>query len=120
MADESVAGLGRLGTHFWGFCAQGVVPDLVTVGRALGNGHPVAAVITTRTIADKFAASGVEYFNTVSSRGLPPPPPPHTHTHTHAHTHARARAHTSMLTCCRCSLVVTLCQWPLETPPSRC
>ena len=43
-----------------------VVPDIVTIGKPMGNGHPVAAVITTKEIADKFAATGIEYFNTVS------------------------------------------------------
>ncbi len=43
----------------------GVVPDIITVGKPMGNGHPVAAVITTKEIADKFAATGIEYFNTV-------------------------------------------------------
>ena len=45
----------------------GVCPDIVTLGNSMGNGHPVAAVVTTKDIADKFAASGVEYFNTVST-----------------------------------------------------
>ena len=43
----------------------GVCPDIVTLGKPMGNGHPVAAVITTKEIADRFAACGVEYFNTV-------------------------------------------------------
>ena len=44
----------------------GVCPDIVTIGKPMGNGHPVAAVITTKAIAEKFSASGIEYFNTVS------------------------------------------------------
>ena len=44
----------------------GVVPDIITIGKPMGNGHPVAAVITTKEIADKFAATGIDYFNTVS------------------------------------------------------
>ena len=44
----------------------GVCPDIVTLGKPMGNGHPVAGVVTTKDIADKFAACGVEYFNTVS------------------------------------------------------
>ena len=43
----------------------GVCPDIVTLGKPMGNGHPVSAVITTKEIAEKFASSGVEYFNTV-------------------------------------------------------
>ena len=47
IADEVQVGYGRLGAHFWGFEQQGVVPDIVTIAKATGNGHPVAAVITT-------------------------------------------------------------------------
>ena len=46
-------------------CCVGVCPDIVTLGKPMGNGHPVAAVVTTKEIAEKFASSGVEYFNTV-------------------------------------------------------
>jgi 4-aminobutyrate aminotransferase-like enzyme/Ser/Thr protein kinase RdoA (MazF antagonist) len=63
IADEVQVGLGRVGTHFWGFETQGVVPDIVTVGKPLGNGHPLGAVITTRAVADAFH-NGMEYFNT--------------------------------------------------------
>lgn len=63
ISDEVQVGVGRLGTHFWGFQAQGVVPDIVTMGKPLGNGHPLAAVVTTREIAAAFD-DGVKYFNT--------------------------------------------------------
>ena len=63
IADEVQVGFGRAGTHFWSFETQGVVPDIVTLGKPIGNGHPLAAVITTREIADRFA-NGMEYFNT--------------------------------------------------------
>ncbi|NNE64676.1 MAG: aminotransferase class III-fold pyridoxal phosphate-dependent enzyme, partial [Gammaproteobacteria bacterium] len=63
IADEVQVGFGRVGTHFWGFETQGVVPDIVTLGKPIGNGHPLAAVITTREIADSFN-NGMEYFNT--------------------------------------------------------
>lgn len=63
IADEVQVGLGRIGTHFWAFESQGVVPDIITIGKPLGNGHPMAAVVTTREIADSFA-NGMEYFNT--------------------------------------------------------
>ena len=43
-----------------------MVPDIVTLGKPIGNGHPVSAVVTTKEIAQKFADCGVEYFNTVS------------------------------------------------------
>lgn len=63
VADEVQVGFGRIGSHFWGFELQGVVPDIVTMGKPIGNGHPLAAVVTTREIADAFA-NGMEYFNT--------------------------------------------------------
>jgi len=63
IADEVQVGFGRLGTHFWGFETQGVVPDIVTLGKPIGNGHPLAAVVTTPEIAASFK-TGMEYFNT--------------------------------------------------------
>jgi 4-aminobutyrate aminotransferase-like enzyme/Ser/Thr protein kinase RdoA (MazF antagonist) len=63
IADEVQTGFGRVGTHFWGFETQGVVPDIVTMGKPIGNGHPLAAVVTTPEIATSFA-NGMEYFNT--------------------------------------------------------
>jgi 4-aminobutyrate aminotransferase-like enzyme len=63
IADEVQVGLGRVGSHFWGFETQGVVPDIVTMGKPLGNGHPLAAVATTAEIAASFD-TGMEYFNT--------------------------------------------------------
>lgn len=63
IADEVQTGFGRVGTHFWAFETQGVVPDIVTMGKPIGNGHPLAAVITTPAIAASFA-NGMEYFNT--------------------------------------------------------
>jgi 4-aminobutyrate aminotransferase-like enzyme len=63
IADEVQVGFGRLGTHFWGFQTQDVIPDIVTLGKPIGNGHPLAAVITTPEIATSFA-NGMEYFNT--------------------------------------------------------
>lgn len=63
VADEVQIGFGRVGSHFWGFESQEVVPDIVTMGKPIGNGHPLAAVVTTREIADAFH-NGMEYFNT--------------------------------------------------------
>ena len=63
IADEVQVGFGRVGTHFWGFETQGVIPDILTLGKPIGNGHPLGAVITTPEIADAFA-NGMEYFNT--------------------------------------------------------
>lgn len=66
IADEVQVGFGRVGKHWWAFQLQGedIVPDIVTVGKPMGNGHPVAAVITTLEIAQSFKESGIEYFNT--------------------------------------------------------
>ena len=63
IADEVQNGFGRFGTHFWGFQSHGVVPDIVTMGKPMGNGHPLAAVVTTPEIAAVFN-NGMEYFNT--------------------------------------------------------
>ena len=63
VADEVQVGFGRVGTHFWGFETQEVVPDIVTLGKPIGNGHPLAAVVTTPEIAASFD-NGMEYFNT--------------------------------------------------------
>jgi 4-aminobutyrate aminotransferase-like enzyme/Ser/Thr protein kinase RdoA (MazF antagonist) len=63
IADEVQVGLGRLGTHFWGFETQGVVPDIVVLGKPIGNAFPLAAVITTQKIADSFN-NGMEFFST--------------------------------------------------------
>lgn len=68
IADEVQVGFGRIGKHFWAFQLQGedFVPDIVTMGKPIGNGHPMSCVVTTREIAESFGASGLEYFNTVS------------------------------------------------------
>ncbi|SFC52368.1 4-aminobutyrate aminotransferase [Nocardioides terrae] len=58
ISDEVQMGYGRLGHHFWGFEQQGAVPDVITVAKAMGNGQPLGAVITTRRIAEAFAAEG--------------------------------------------------------------
>lgn len=58
IADEVQVGYGRTGRWFWAFEQQGVVPDIVCVAKAMGNGHPLGAVITTREIADAYRACG--------------------------------------------------------------
>lgn len=63
IADEVQTGCGRVGSHFWGFETQGVIPDIVTIGKPIGNGHPLGVVVTSRKMADAFA-NGMEYFNT--------------------------------------------------------
>lgn len=63
ISDEVQTGCGRMGKTYWGFQLHGVVPDIVTIGKPLGNGHPIAAVACTQEVADKFA-NGMEFFNT--------------------------------------------------------
>jgi 4-aminobutyrate aminotransferase-like enzyme/Ser/Thr protein kinase RdoA (MazF antagonist) len=63
IADEVQVGFGRLGTHFWGFETQNVIPDIVVLGKPIGNGFPLAAVITTPQIAASFD-NGMEFFST--------------------------------------------------------
>jgi 4-aminobutyrate aminotransferase-like enzyme len=72
VADEVQVGFGRVGSRFWGFEAVGssdragapdALPDIVTMGKPIGNGHPLGAVVTTPEIAASFA-NGMEYFNT--------------------------------------------------------
>ena len=63
IADEVQVGFGRLGTHFWGFEAQQVVPDIVVLGKPIANGFPLAAVLTTAEIAQSFD-NGMEFFST--------------------------------------------------------
>jgi hypothetical protein len=63
IADEVQVGFGRLGSHFWGFETQAVTPDIVVMGKPIGNSFPLAAVVTTPEIAESFN-NGMEYFNT--------------------------------------------------------
>mmetsp|Transcript_123898 Transcript_123898/g.396719 ORF Transcript_123898/g.396719 Transcript_123898/m.396719 type:complete len:488 (+) Transcript_123898:65-1528(+) len=63
VADEVQVGFGRFGEHFWAFEQQGVTPDVVTMGKPFGNGMPLAAVVTTKAVAEAFH-NGLEYFNT--------------------------------------------------------
>ncbi len=62
IADEVQTGFGRTGTHFWGFETQGVIPDIVTMAKGIGNGAPLAAVVTTAKIAQSLV--GKVHFNT--------------------------------------------------------
>ncbi|MBC7364754.1 MAG: aminotransferase class III-fold pyridoxal phosphate-dependent enzyme [Candidatus Aminicenantes bacterium] len=63
IADEVQVGFGRPGKFFWGFESQQADPDIVTLGKPIGNGHPIGAVVTTEEIARAFE-TGMEYFNT--------------------------------------------------------
>ncbi len=62
IADEVQVGFGRVGSHMWAFEETGVVPDIVVMGKPMGNGHPMAAVFTSREIASSFG--GMEFFST--------------------------------------------------------
>uniref|UniRef100_A0A336KSD8 CSON014491 protein n=1 Tax=Culicoides sonorensis TaxID=179676 RepID=A0A336KSD8_CULSO len=64
IADEVQVGFGRIGTHFTAIENMKVRPDIVTLAKAIGNGHPVGIVITTDEIATSFYKTGVSYFNT--------------------------------------------------------
>lgn len=69
IADEVQTGFGRTGTHFYAFERYGVVPDIVVLGKPIGNGHPIGAVITTRAIADSFD-DGIEFFSTFGGNNV--------------------------------------------------
>jgi alanine-glyoxylate transaminase/(R)-3-amino-2-methylpropionate-pyruvate transaminase len=62
ISDEVQTGFGRMGSHFWGFDAHEATPDLVVIGKGMGNGFPIAGVIARRDIAESFAQ--VRFFNT--------------------------------------------------------
>ncbi|KAG5243163.1 alanine--glyoxylate aminotransferase family protein [Salix suchowensis] len=68
IADEVQAGFGRMGSHFWGFETQGVVPDIVTMAKGIGNGIPLGAVVTTPEIAEVLTRRS--YFNTFGGNPL--------------------------------------------------
>jgi 4-aminobutyrate aminotransferase-like enzyme len=63
VADEVQAGFGRVGRRMWGFATDDAIPDIVTLGKPMGNGHPMGAVVTTREVAEHFAA-GWHFFST--------------------------------------------------------
>ncbi|WP_119301315.1 aminotransferase class III-fold pyridoxal phosphate-dependent enzyme [Dongia deserti] len=63
IADEVQIGFGRVGSHLWAFETQDATPDIITMGKPIGNGHPMSALVTTEEIAESFA-NGMEYFNT--------------------------------------------------------
>jgi 4-aminobutyrate aminotransferase-like enzyme len=69
IADEVQTGYGRIGAHFYGFEMYDVVPDIVVLGKPIGNGHPIGAVITTRAIADSFD-NGMEFFSTFGGNNV--------------------------------------------------
>jgi len=63
IADEVQSGFGRTGSHFWGYQRLGIVPDLVTLGKPMGNGYPLGGVVTTEALLDEFGRRNM-YFNT--------------------------------------------------------
>ena len=63
VADEVQPGFGRLGTHFWGFDSHAVVPDIATMGKPMGNGYPISAVVTSEDVIEAFQKDS-HYFNT--------------------------------------------------------
>ena len=69
IADEVQTGLGRLGDYYFAFEQQGVVPDIVVLGKPIGNGHPLGVVVTTPEIARRFA-EGPEFFSTFGGSNL--------------------------------------------------
>lgn len=69
IADEVQTGLGRLGEHYFGFEHQEVLPDIVVLGKPIGNGHPLGVLVTTREIARSFA-NGIEFFSTFGGSTL--------------------------------------------------
>ena len=62
ISDEVQVGFGRLGDSFWGYEMYDVVPDMVILGKPMGNGHPIGAVVTTTAISESFA-NGMEFFS---------------------------------------------------------
>ncbi|WP_171118668.1 aminotransferase class III-fold pyridoxal phosphate-dependent enzyme [Ruegeria sp. HKCCA5463] len=69
IADEVQTGLGRLGEYYFGFEHQGAVPDIVVMGKPIGNGHPLGVLVTTTEIADSFN-NGIEFFSTFGGSTL--------------------------------------------------
>lgn len=69
IADEVQTGLGRLGDYYFGFEQQNVVPDIVVMGKPIGNGHPLGVLVTTQAIAESFN-NGIEFFSTFGGSTL--------------------------------------------------
>lgn len=69
VSDEVQPGFGRSGTHMWGFQRHGVVPDLVTLGKPMGNGQPIAAVVAASAVVDDFGRKA-RYFNTFGGNAV--------------------------------------------------
>ncbi len=70
IADEVQSGFARLGDSMWGFSRHGVLPDIVTMGKPMGNGIPISGVVFRPEVADEFGRS-VRYFNTFAGSSIP-------------------------------------------------
>jgi len=70
IADEVQVGFGRVGSHMWAYELGGVIPDIVTCGKPIANGFPIAAVVTRREIAEAYWKSGSQYFNTFGGNAV--------------------------------------------------
>ena len=70
IADEVQTGFGRPGSSFWAFQEHGVIPDILTIAKPMGNGYPIGAVVCRRALADSFASTGIEYFNTYGGNSV--------------------------------------------------
>jgi len=70
IADEVQVGFGRTGRHMWAYELGGVTPDIVTLGKPIGNGFPLSAVVTRREIADSYWKTGSQYFNTFGGNAI--------------------------------------------------
>lgn len=64
IGDEVQTGFGRIGSHFWSFEYYGVIPDILVMGKAMGNGFPVSAVVCRKEIAEAFRKHDIEFFST--------------------------------------------------------
>lgn len=69
IADEVQVGFGRMGSTFWGFEQSGVIPDLITIAKPMGNGFPIGGVITSKRIADALASQG-QFFSSAGGNPL--------------------------------------------------
>jgi 4-aminobutyrate aminotransferase-like enzyme/Ser/Thr protein kinase RdoA (MazF antagonist) len=69
IADEVQVGFGRMGSSFWGFEQSGVLPDIITIAKPMGNGYPIGGVITSKRVADALAAQG-QFFSSAGGNPL--------------------------------------------------
>lgn len=70
IGDEVQTGFGRVGEAFWAFEYYGIIPDIVSIGKAMGNGFPVSAVVCTKAVAESYKKRNIEYFSTYGGNPL--------------------------------------------------